>query len=237
MKLRILLGLILLSSVLFAQDHSKQFIGLSVGPEFPTGDYGKTDINDSTSGWAKTGVVINLVYGYRFTHNLGVYVTGLFSSNRFDNIAYKNALENEPANANYGFSVESTSNWSCGGLLVGPFLRFPLSEKLSWDIRGAFGLYGAYSPKITIYTTDKSSSEKATYYRESGNAVSYAYTFGTGFKYKLSKYYILLFADYLNSPVKIKNASGWDLNDKPYLISFNQNISYFAATLGFGYYF
>jgi len=235
MKHRVLFVFLLLSSLLSAQDHSRQFIGLSAGPEFPNGEFAGTEINDSTSGWAKTGVVINVVYGYRFTHNLGVYVTGMFTSNRFDNIAYKNALE--ILHPDTGFTVESTRNWSCGGILVGPFLRFPLSDKLSWDIRGSFGLYGAYSPKITIYVKDKNTQEEATYYRESGNAVSYAFSFGTGFKYKLSKYYILLFADYLNSTVKIKNASGWDVNDEPYLISFNQNISYIATTLGFGYYF
>lgn len=235
MKIRILIALILLTGLVTAQSN-RQFIGLSVGPAFPNGEFSKADINDSTSGWAKTGVAINVAYGYRFTHNLGVYVTGLFSSNRFDNIGYKNVLEEMHPELN--ISVESTRNWSCGGLLVGPFLRLPLSGNLDWTIRGAFGFYAVYSPKITIYATPKDPpSEKATYYRESGNAVSYAYSFGTGFKYKLSKYYILLFADYLNSPVKIKNASGWDFNDDPYMISFHQNISYIAVTLGFGYYF
>jgi len=235
MRLKLIIILLICASVLAAQSN-RQFISLSAGPAFSSSDFAKTEINDSTSGWAKTGVAVNVAYAYRFTHNLGIYVTGLFSSNRFDNIAYKNALET--LHPEYGVSVESTRNWSCGGLLLGPFIRFPFSDRISWDIRASFGLYAAYSPRITIRTTlIEDPSQKADYYRESGNAISYAYSFGTGFKYELSKYYILLFVDYLNSPVNIKNASGWDINDEPYLITFKQKVSYIAATIGFGYYF
>ena len=77
----------------------------------------------------------------------------IFGELYFPKLKYKDALEE--ANEEYGVSVESTQNWSGGGLLFGPYLRLPLSQKLSWDIRGSFGFYGSYSPKITIRTTLK----------------------------------------------------------------------------------
>jgi hypothetical protein len=236
MKFKILVILLFSSIFLFSQSTKRQYIGLSIGPSFPSTDFAKGNINDSTSGWAKTGVAINLTYSYRLTHNFGIYVTAIFSSNQFDNIRYKDALEKE--RPEYGVSVESTKNWSGGGILVGPYIRLPLSDNFSWDFRGSFGFFGANSPKITIRTTlIADESQKEEYYRESGSAFSYTYSFGTGFKYKLSKYYVLLFGDYFNSPLKFQNASGWDWEDEPYIIEFSQNISYISVTIGLGFYF
>lgn len=236
MKFKILAILIFYSALIFSQNANRQYVGLSIGPSFPSGDFAKGNINDSTSGWAKTGVSIQLSYAYRLTHNIGIYVTSIFSSNRFDNIRYKDALETE--NPEYGVSVESTKNWSGGGILIGPYIRLPLSDNFSWDFRGSFGFFGANSPKITIRTTLLTDeSQKNEYLRESGSAFSYGYSFGTGFKFKLSKYYVLLFGDYLSSQLKYKNASGWDWEDEPYTVEFSQNISYLSVTVGLGYYF
>ncbi len=234
MKIKLLIILLITSVFVYAQSTNRQYIGISIGPSFPTGDFTKTDLNDSTSGWAKTGVAINISYAYRLTHNFGIQIMGNFSSNRFDNLKYRDALEIQHSDTM--FSIESTKNWSGGGLLVGPYLRFPLSEKLSWDFRALFGFYAGYSPKVTIRA---STDDEAlpSYYRESGSAFSYGYSFGTGFKYRLSKYYLLLFGDYLSSPLKFKNASGWDINNEPYLTSFDQNVSYVYVTIGLGYYF
>lgn len=230
MKLKLLTILLLASVVTIAQSTNRQYIGLSIGPSFPIADFVKTDLNDSTSGWAKTGVAINVNYAYRLTHNFGIYVQGTFTSNKFNNIAYKDTLDaNHPDTTH---SVESSKNWSGGGLLIGPYIRIPLSSNLSWDIRGSFGFYNFYSPKIIVRT-----STDDTYSRESGSAFSYAYSFGTGFKYRLSNYYVLLFGDYINSPLKFKNAAGWDINDEYYTVQFEKRISYIYVTVGIGYYF
>lgn len=236
MKLKLLIILIFASAMVAAQSTNRQYIGLSIGPSFPSGDFAKTNLNDSTSGWAKTGVAIDLTYSFRLAHNFGLYVSGAFSSNKFNISEYKNALET--ANPEYGVSVESARNWSGGGLLLGPYIRLPLSSKLSLDLRGSFGFFSAYSPKITIRTTLLSDQSITNdYYRESASGFSYAYSFGLGFKYRLSNYYALLFGDYLSSPLKFKNGSGWDWNDEPYTTEFYQTISYINVTVGLGYYF
>lgn len=231
MKFKILILLLFISPLLLAQSTKRQYVGLAIGPSFPSGDFAATNLNDSTSGWAKTGVAINLNYSYRFTHNIGVYVIGIFNSNKFDNIKYKDALGT--GHQDTTFSVESTRNWSGGGLLIGPYLRIPLSDNFSWDIRGAFGFYSGYSPKLTI----RSSASEEAYYRETGSAFGYAYSFGTGFKFKLANYYVLLFGDYLTTPLKFNNVSGWDWDQEPYTAKFKQNISYVNVTIGIGYYF
>jgi len=224
-------------SYVFSQSNNRNYVGLSIGPSFPNGDFVKTDLDDSTSGWAKTGVALSFSYAHRFTHNFGVIVMITYSGNNFNGLAYGDALMQ--SDTNYSLSVESVSNWTGGGIMVGPYLRFPLGDNFSWDFRGLFGFYGANSPQLIIRATDNRTDppEKSEYYRQRSNAFSYAYSFGTGFKYKLSKYYILLFVDYLKSPLKFDNVSGWDWNDESYKTTFTQEISYVSVTIGLSYFF
>ncbi len=163
---RIIIALLFLSQISFGQSLNKQFIGLSIGPSFPLDDFSKAVLADSTSGFAKTGVALVFNYAYRVTHNFGLQLIVNYSGNNLDNIKYKNQLE--AAHDGYGVSVESTKSWSSGGLFLGPYLRFPITDKLSWDVRALAGFFGSYSPKATIRAKkDEPNAELETYYIES----------------------------------------------------------------------
>ncbi len=234
MKKLIIYAIILLTPI--ALISQKQYIGLAIGPSIPLNDFASTNIADSTSGWAKTGVMIEFTYAYRLTHNFGLMAILSYSGNKFNTSSYKNALQEQHPDT--AFSVISQSNWSGGGILIGPYLRFPLSSTLSWDVRGLFGLYGSTSPEVTINpSTDDGQTDLGNYIRQRASAYSYAFMVGTGFKYELSKYYILLFADYTTSTLSFNNGSGWDFDDQPYKTTFKQDITYVSVTIGLGYYF
>lgn len=226
--------LLLLPPCLHAQN-TRQYIALAVGPSFPLSDFVKAELYDSTSGWAKTGVALHVDYAYRLTHNFGITAIVSYSGNNFDISAYKSALET--AHPDTMFSVESKLNWRSGGILIGPYLRFPLSENLSWDIRGLVGLFGSYSPSLTIRATTIDGEKLPEYLRQSANSLGFGWQVGTGFKARVNKYYVLLFADYVSSHLAFNNASGWDWENKPYQTSFNQHINYLSVTLGLGYNF
>ncbi len=214
----------------------KQYAALAIGASIPLNDFAKTDIADSTSGWAKTGVMIEFTYAYRFTHNFGLMAIISYSGNKFNTTSYKNALEEQHPDTT--FSVISGSNWSGGGILIGPYLRFPLGSRLSWDVRGLFGFYRCTSPQLTINpSTDDGQTDLGSHIRQRASALSYAFIVGTGFKYELSKYYLLLFADYTTTSLSFNNGSGWDFDDQPYKTTFKQDISYVSVTFGLGYYF
>jgi len=236
MRYTLIILLILFSQLFYAQPSRRNYIGLAAGPSFPMGDFKSTSFSDSTSGFAKTGVGVTFNYSYRITHNLGVVVMINYASNGFNYNAYTDSLEQY--HPTHNVSVLNNSNWSGGGILAGLFLTFPFTDYFSWDVRASFGFYGVYSPQVTIKAVNKDDpNDKKEYYREKANAFSYAYSFGTGLKYALSKYYILLFVDYYNAPMQFKNASGWDWDDQPYITSFKQNISTLELTLGVGYFF
>lgn len=218
---------------LFSQ---KSYVGLSIGPSFPLNDFKKTDLSDSTSGWAKTGVMLEFTYAYRITHNFGVTGVISYSSNKFNTTSYKSALELQHPDT--AFSIISETNWGSGGIMIGPYLTFPFTSKLTWDVRGLFGLYGSYSPRVAINpTTEDGQNDLGTFTRQRANAYSYAFMVGTGFKYELANYYILLFADYTTSQLTFNNGSGWDFDDQPFATTFKQDISYLSVTIGVGYFF
>jgi len=236
-----LLSIIILSVLASFGQTERQYISLAVGPSFTLDDFGRTDISDSTSGWAKTGVALEFTYAYRITHNFGIQLQVNYSGNKFDNFAYRDALDAayslDPNSPDTAFVVESASNWSSGGMLFGPYLRFPLSESLSWDIRATAGFYGASSPDITIKANTTSGGKLEDYFHNGGKGYAFAYSVGTGFKYALSKYYLMLFANYYKTSVQIKDVSGWDWNTEPYETSFKQDIGYISLTFGVGYFF
>ncbi|MFK5855052.1 MAG: outer membrane beta-barrel protein [Bacteroidota bacterium] len=231
---KILIAILFISQFSFGQSVNRQYIGLSVGPSFPLGDFKKAVLADSTSGFAKTGIALSFDYAYRFTHNFGMMIVINYSGNSIDNISYKDQLED--AHPGYGVSVESTYNWSSGGIFLGPYLRFPLTSKLSWDIRALGGYFNSYSPRVLIRTTKiDDPNVKGEYYIERSRANNFGYMLGTGFKYKVNSYYVLLFGDYVSSSLDFKNATGWDWDGKPFLDSFSQKVDYITLTIGVGY--
>lgn len=231
---KLIILFLFLSQLLFGQSINRQSVGLSAGPSFPVSDFGKVALNDSTSGFAKTGVAITFNYSYRIAHNFGFMLILNYSGNGLDNTRLKNELE--AANPEYGVSVESTQYWSSGGIFLGPYLRFPVSERLAWDIRALGGYFGSYSPNVLIRTTKKDDlNVKGEYAIESSRASNFGYALGTGLKYSMGSYYILLYTDYVISTMKFKDVVGWDWNSEPYTASFNQKISYLSVTLGVAY--
>lgn len=235
--LLLLLVIFLFSSSSYSQTTNRNYVGLSIGPSFPLGNFTKTNFNDTTSGWAKTGVSLVFDYAYRITHNFGVMGIISYSSNGFNNLAYRDSLNASHPDTTY--SVEGVSGWGGGGIMIGPYLRFPLGDNLSWDIRGVFGLYGGATPKITVRATDDQTGEDLVpYTRQSSRAYSYSYMVGTGFKYRLSHYYILLFGDYLSTSLKFNNFTEWDNTNQQFnQVPYTQKIDYFSVTVGIGYYF
>jgi len=232
--LKLLILLVILPFITLAQSSKRQYVGLSIGPSIPLSDFARKDLNDSTSGFAKTGVALNFTYAYRFSHNFGMQLVVNYSGNKLDNIAYADGLMK--AHPGYGVTVESTQNWSSAGAFGGPYFRFPIGDAFSIDVRGLIGYFGCNSPKATIYTTNiNNPSDKGTYYRESSRSTGFGYLLGAGFKYRYSHYYLTAFADYIGSELYFNEVTGWNWDNEPYTTSFAQKINYLSLTLGLAY--
>ncbi len=145
----------------------KGFIGLSIGASIPVGDFA-----DKLDGLAETGLHLNLInFGYLFSENFGVSATWFGAANPIDA---------------YGIDP-----WSYGGIMVGPLLSFPLSEKVDWDFRPMIGYSVTTLPDVGWGI-------------EQGS--SFALNIGTIFRINVGeKTALLLSADYFSTKPEFKD--------------------------------
>lgn len=169
-----------------AKEKRKGYIGISLGASIPLGDFA-----DKYNGGAKTGVELSLVdFGYLFSDNLGIAVRWFGGAN--------------PLDSNYDIDP-----WSYGGILVGPLVSYPISEKVDWDVRPMIGYAVTTMPEANYYNFDP--------------AMSFAFNFGTQFRFHVGeKISLLVHADYFSTKAKFES----------YDYELKQNIATFS--LGFG---
>lgn len=163
----------------------KGYIGMSFGASIPVGDFA-----DKNIGGAKTGVELSLVdFGYLISENLGIAARWFGGAN--------------PLDSNYDIDP-----WSYGGVLVGPLVSYPISEKIDWDLRPMIGYAVTIMPDAgAYYNVDP--------------AMSFAFNFGTQFRFHVAeKISLLLHADYFSTKAKFDE------------FGMEQNIATFS--LGFG---
>lgn len=217
----------------------KVFIGLSVGPSIPLSDYKSTDLSKEESGFAKVGFNFNISVAYRLSRNfsLAALVTG--STNSIN----RSALQDEITDMNKGdlpntsWSVEA-GTWGIGGILIGGLATLPLSDRFFLDFRALCGIYTAYSPEYTLYanTIVQGSPVTYTFEREKYHGTSFAYNFGTGFKYKMGNKYLIFNVDYTASKPKFKDVKIHNIDGTINTQTFKQDINSLNVTIGMGYY-
>ncbi len=231
-KIILLIAVLFLGGQFIKAQNERRYIGINIGPSFPSSDFAKTDINDSTSGYAKTGIDLRMVYAFRLSHNLGFQFNINYHSNEI-NIQKLEASAIQKFK-NMSFSIENRNPWTGGCAFFGPYFRFPITRNLSWDVRGSIGLYVLYSPDFIIRGTSVT-GDKAEYYRYTDKSFSFGYTIGTGLKYRINNYYILLFADYSGTDTQFNHVTGTGWDNTPYDIPLKQSIRNLSVTVGFAY--
>ena len=113
----------LLSGLAFGQsDKPGGFIGLTLGPSIPLGDFGDKSPDNEKANFAKTGysdTFINL--GHGITRHFGI-CAGI----------YYNQYDVDKVNTDLW--------WMVVGVNIGPMITFPLGEKLFIDLKPKIGI-------------------------------------------------------------------------------------------------
>lgn len=122
----ILFFIIIMSNNLLAQESGRRgFIGISLGPSMPVGDYADKSLGNSGAGFAKNGIGFTPInFGYKFGKNFGI-----------------SALWSGAAHSVDIDGIDAT--WSYGGVMAGPMYSISLNEKLDIDLRGMVGFVSA----------------------------------------------------------------------------------------------
>lgn len=157
------------------------YISFSVGPSFPFGAFERKDLILTDGGYAKSGLSIQLDFGYRFYENLIVSAQYVKISNPFDEEAIvKQAVGiclacDPPLN----FSQASASSYELNAFLSGIGFVKEMSN-LSVQMQFMIGYGNMYTPRVEL----SNSTEQLTL--ASNKASNLAYGVGSGMRIHLT---------------------------------------------------
>lgn len=182
-------------SISYSQINPRSYIAIQIGPAFPAGDFVDDAYNNEKSGFAKTGINLNLLnIGYKFHKLIGVSAFWTESVFPFDKEEYESILNSSYQGAVY---YVDSKGWKYGAILAGIFLSVG-DEVMEVDFRAAIGSSYAKSPKITA--TGFTGLSHADITLDSDRSTAIAYSLGIGIRILLSsKISLNIFGDYLKS--------------------------------------
>ncbi len=225
---------------LFAQKEEKAVlfgneISVNAGVAVPTGNFAKGEYSDEKSGFAKTGVHLNLSAVHYFNKNFGI---GLL-------LGYSQYQHNGTQSLADGYKedsgTDSTTLYSKGNnssvsILAGPYYKIPVSKKLAVNLRAVGGYVNTQLSGFQIFYEDYLENSM-TQKKSSGGG--FGYQLGAGLTYSVTpKIAIKANADYFSSKPKINiTYDNFVVNSGRRLTTYNENISGVNATLGIGFTF
>jgi len=203
------------------------FIGISFGPSYPFSDYKKTKVSDPSSGFAMTGVHINIIQGaYVIKHNFGVSFLYGAGANNFDASSY--VLSYADIDKSSTYIVKATS-WSYGTVLGGLFLSFPI-DNFMIDFRAMGGYSSATSPRIQLTIDDGINVVQKL--QSDAKSGAFAFDLGMGFRFAMNKRITATaYVDYLQA----NHTFSFDANSIRNDLSIKAPISVLHMSFGFGY--
>lgn len=232
MKMKKILLLIILSifSYIYSYSQNKGSVGISLGPSIPIGGFASKDINNNSAGYAKTGALLDISLSYKLGKYFGVSALLRGQTDNFDNASFGIDLANQTGS---NWSV-SSKPWSMGGLMLGGYGSFLVSQKVSFDIKALIGFLRVTSPEIN--TTLSGSGGSGWLKQNSVVSTSFSYILSGGFKLDIGKKtYLLTNLDYLASNPEFRNVEVVSsLGGAPQISTFRQNIQTINFSLGIG---
>ncbi len=239
--------IVLQTPCVMAQDEStgeekRGFLAISLGPSIPTGQFASKDFNSSTySGFAKTGAIFDISFGYTFTNGWGLTALARGQANTVDAQAYASGLMTQFAIDGYTVTSES---WMTSGYLIGGYRSSPISERLFFDFRAMLGVMLSRLPATTIEGRDGFEAFEVS--RQETNASGFATLLGVGLKYNVGRRSSLLFnvdywggkVDFSGFPVTtITSAFGIITDSSTSLGSIETNLNTLNLAIGYGFRF
>lgn len=189
----------------------KGYVGLSVGASIPIGDFASKDKNNNSAGFATTGTIFDISFGYKLGKNFGISALYRGQVNPTDADAFAAIFQNQYPGISW--TVDSKS-WSAAGFLFGCYGSFPIgtSGQTSFETRALIGFLSATTPEINI--TGRFGTTSAWIRQSSATATSFSFLLGMGFKFNVgNKICLLTNLDYLGAKpeftdIKITDSTG-----------------------------
>lgn len=170
-----------------AQEEKRGYLSIGLGPSIPLSDFASTSTGNDDAGYALNGGNLNLTFAYRIGSNLGV--TGMLTgtSNPVNVTALAQDFKENYPSADWEITAD---RWKIGGLMVGGFGTFPITERFTFDVRLLAGVLQSTMPKVTAKATAGALGASAT--REEKMATALTFDLGFLFRYQVGNSICLL---------------------------------------------
>jgi hypothetical protein len=177
-----------LTVVLSQEAEKKSWIGFSIGPSFPIGDYGNQDFEDPKAGLARIGFNLNLDVRGKFNENLGFNFLILIADHHLNEEKMTRAFQ--PMQPYLNWKVNSDP-WGAAGIFGGILISLPQTDNLDLTFRALLGYMGLDSPYYRVTAT----ADAKVYVIEQSDATVNAWGsyLGVGMKLDLSHRFSLSF--------------------------------------------
>lgn len=235
MKKTILAAFLLTAATCAFAQKGKMVIGsnefsINVGAASPLGNFGKGEYDNLRSGYAKTGVHLNLSGVHYFNKSWGIGLLAGYSQYG------KKGLQSLADGYKEDSGTDSTTLYTKGhtssfSILAGPYYKIPICNKLTVDIRAMGGYVNTNLAGFQIFYEDYLDNSM-TQRKSSGGA--FGFQLGAGLVYNLTKNIAAKAnADYFSSTPKINILyDNFVVNSGRRLATYNEAISGINATLG-----
>lgn len=210
-------------------------ISINAGIASPYGSFSKGDYADEKSGFAKTGVHLNLSGVHYFNKNWGIGL--LLGYSQYGHKGTQSLADGYKEDS----GTDSTTLYTKGtnrtlSILAGPYYRLPISHKFAIDIRALAGYVNTHLAGFQIFYEDY--LENSMSQKESSGG-GFGYQLGAGVKYSITdNIAIKANADYFSSNPKINiSYDNFIVNSGRRLTTYNEAVSGINSTLGIAFSF
>ena len=203
------------------------YIGFSIGPAIPLGEFGSKDIYRDYSGFAKTGISLQVVnFGYRIGKNLGVAGMWSGASFAFDEEALRSASNLSSIYINIG-------SYGYSSLMGGLFVSIP-TPLVDFDFRAMIGFGYGMIPETHIsgynYVGTYGSISQS-----SSDAIAIAGDLGVGARFNLTQLINFnLFIDYMSCRPEF-SIDYYEGGEYEGTASYEQPMDHLTITAGMGF--
>jgi hypothetical protein len=210
---------------------NKGYVGISIGSSTPLGDLSSKDLDNDAAGFADAGAVVDISFAYKLGEgNFGVAGVIRGQANPLDVQAIVDEFAKEVPGVNW--SLES-DGWGIGGLMVGGYGAFPISEKTSFEARALIGFLTTSSPEMTV--TGSVPGAAIWVKQATASASSFSFNLGAGFRFNLGEKVCLLTSmDYLGSNPEFSNVVTTSSDGDRTTDTWSQSMGTFNVSLGIG---
>lgn len=210
-------------------------ISLNAGIASPGGNFAKGNYADEKSGFAKTGLHLNLSAVHFFNKNWGA---GLLLGYSQYGTKGKQSLADgyKEDSGTDSTTLYTKGNNSSLSILAGPYYRIPLSSKFAVDLRVLGGYVNTHLAGFQVFYEDYLTNAMT---QKESSAGGFGYQVGAGIRYSITKKIaIKANADYFSSKPKINiSYDNFIVNSGRKLTTYNEAVSGINTTLGIAYSF